>query len=88
MFFYSNNSRISAENRMEIDFLIAKPTTTSRHNISPIEVKSGSRYTLTSLNKCIAKYAKDLSIPYVLYDKDLKIENGIVFLPLYMTPLL
>jgi len=88
LFFFSNSSRTSAEDRMEIDFLIAKPTTTSRHNISPIEVKSGARYALTSLTKCMAKYAKDLSTPYVLHDKDLKIEDGIVFLPLYMTPLL
>ena len=88
LFFFSNSSRTSAEDRMEIDFLIAKPTTTSRHNISPIEVKSGARYALTSLTKCMAKYAKDLSTSYVLHDKDLKIEDGIVFLPLYMTPLL
>ena len=88
LFFFSNSSRTSAEDRMEIDFLIAKPTTTSRHNISPIEVKLGARYALTSLTKCMAKYAKDLSTPYVLHDKDLKIEDGIVFLPLYMTPLL
>lgn len=88
LFFFSNSSRTSAEDRMEIDFLIAKPTTTSRHNISPIEVKSGARYALTSLKKCMAKYSKDLSTPYVLHDKDLKIEDGIVFLPLYMTPLL
>ena len=73
---------------MEIDFLIAKPITTSRHNISPIEVKSGQRYTLNSLRKCIAKYGSQLSTPYVLHDKDMKIEDGIVYLPLYMTPLL
>lgn len=88
LFFFSNSSRASAEDRMEIDFLVAKQTTTSRHNISPIEVKSGARYALTSLTKCMTKYAKDLSTPYVLHDKDLKIEDGIVFLPLYMTPLL
>ena len=88
LFFFSNNSRTSAEDRMEIDFLIAKATTTSRHNISPIEVKSGHRYSLTSLTKCIAKYSKELATPYVLHDKDVKVENGIVFLPLYMTPLL
>lgn len=88
LFFFSNSSRASAEDRMEIDFLIAKQITTSRNNISPIEVKSGARYALTSLTKCMTKYAKDLSTPYVLHDKDLKIEDGIVFLPLYMTPLL
>ena len=73
---------------MEIDFLIAKSVVTSRHNISPIEVKSGQRYTLNSLKKCIAKYASRLSTPYVLHDKDVKVEDGIVHLPLYMPPLL
>ncbi len=88
LYFFSNSSRTSVEDRMEIDFLIAKPVTTSRHNISPIEVKSGQRYTLNSLRKCIAKYGSQLSMPYVLHDKDMKIEDGIVYLPIYMTPLL
>ncbi|RRD90852.1 ATP-binding protein [Bacteroides heparinolyticus] len=88
LYFYSKSSAAAVEDRMEIDFLIAKPTITSRHNISPIEVKSGSRYTITSLKKFIAKFGKQLSTPYVLHDKDLKKEDGIVYLPLYMTPLL
>lgn len=88
LYFFSNSSRTSADDRMEIDFLIAKPVTTSRHNISPIEVKSGNRYTLASLKKCIAKYGNQLSTPYVLHDKDVKVEEGIVYLPLYMTPIL
>lgn len=88
LFFFSNSSRTSAEDRMEIDFMIAKQAITNRHNISPIEVKSGSRYALTSLTKCLTKYSKDLSTPYVLHDKDVKVEDGIVFIPLYMTPLL
>ena len=88
LYFFSNSSRISADDRMEIDFLIAKPVTTGRHNISPIEVKSGQRYTLNSLRKFITKYGSQLSTPYVLHDKDVKIDDGIVYLPLYMTPLL
>ena len=88
LYFFSNTSRTSADDRMEIDFLIAKPVTTSRHNISPIEVKSGQRYALNSLRKCIVKYGSQLSTPYVLHDKDMKIEDGIVYLPLYMAPLL
>ena len=39
LFFYSNYDKEDASNRMEIDFLIQKETVTSRHNISPIEVK-------------------------------------------------
>lgn len=87
LFFYSR-SDINAENRMEIDFLIQKENVTSRHNISPIEVKSGERYTLSSLKKCVDKFGEYLSMPYVLHSKDLRQENGIVFLPLYMTSLL
>lgn len=74
--------------RMELDFLIAKDTITSKHNISPIEVKSTNRYTLTSLKKCIAKYGSYLAEPYVLHTADLKVEEGITYLPLYMTGLL
>lgn len=88
LYFFSKYSAKEADERMEIDFLITKPTITSRHNISPIEVKSGSHYTITSLKKCIKKYDKQLATPYVLHDKDLKVEDGIMYLPLYMTPLL
>nr|WP_296091718.1 AAA family ATPase [uncultured Dorea sp.] len=88
LYFYYNPSRDDASLRMEIDFLIAKSKITSRHNISPIEVKSGGKYTLTSLRKCRDKYAEQLDTMYVLHKNDLKEEDGIVFLPLYMTPLL
>lgn len=88
LYFYANSDRNDAENRMEIDFLISKSKVSSRHNISPIEVKSGSRYTLTSITKCISKYSQYISTPYVIHDKDLKIDRGITYLPIYMTPLL
>ena len=39
LYFYSNPSRDEVSERMEIDFLIAKSKISSRHNISPIEVK-------------------------------------------------
>ena len=87
LYFYSNSDR-NAKDRMEIDFLIAKDKITSRHNIVPIEVKSSQRYTLTSLRKCIDKYGNYLNTPIVLHATDVKKENGILFLPLYMTPLL
>ncbi len=88
LYFFSSGAKAQAADRMEIDFLITKHTVTSRHNISPVEVKSGQRYTLTSLKKCIVKYGTQLATPYVLHDKDVKVEDGIVYLPLYMTPLL
>lgn len=88
LFFYSNYDKADADKRMQVDFLIQKEEVTSRHNISPIEVKSGTNYTLTSIKKCIKKFGQYLSTPYVLHPKDVEIKDGLVYLPLYMTPLL
>ena len=75
LFFYSKSSE-NSEERMGIDFLLQKDNVTSRHNIRPIEVKSGKNHRLSSLKKCIKKFA------------DYREEDGITYLPLYMTPLL
>ena len=88
LYFYSNPSRDEVSERMEIDFLIAKSKISSRYNISPIEVTSGKNYTLSSLKKFRNKYAEQTDTPYILHTSDLKVEDGFVYLPLYMTPLL
>ena len=88
LFFYSNYDKEEAENRMQVDFLIQKEVVTSRHNISPIEVKSSTGYTLTSIQKCIKKFGQYLSTPYVLHTKDVEQKDGLLYLPLYMTGLL
>ena len=85
LYFYSNSSRTDSDARMEIDFLIAKNKISNRKNISPIEVKSGKRYTLSSIKKFQKKYAMQTNTPYVLHGSDLREEEGIVYLPLYMT---
>ena len=88
LFFFSQYSNKNAQDRMEIDFLISKSVITNRHNISPVEVKSSSGYTLNSLMKLRAKYAPMLAEAYVLHPADVKVEDNIVFLPLYMAGLL
>ncbi|MCI5970732.1 MAG: AAA family ATPase [Oscillospiraceae bacterium] len=88
LYFFSKSSRENAEDRMEIDFLIAKSKIRSKHDISPIEVKSGDRYTLSSIEKFMKKYKEQANTPYVLHTKDFKEDNGIVYLPIYMTMLL
>lgn len=84
LYFFSSYSKTDSEETMEIDFLVRKPTISSRHNISPIEVKSSKNYTLSSLKKFRNKYAQQLSTPYVLHSSDVKVEDGVVYLPLYM----
>ena len=88
LYFYSNSSRKDKESRMEIDFLIRKPDVTSRHNIVPIEVKSGKNYTLTSLKKCMKKYSEQMYMPVVLHSGDMMEKAGMKYLPLYMASLL
>lgn len=88
LYFYSRTDNQDSRNTMEIDFLLAKTVISNRHNIIPVEVKSGQRYTYNSLEKMMTKYDKYISTPILLHDKDLKEERGILFLPLYMAGLL
>ena len=85
LYFFSSYSKERSENTMEIDFLIRKPTVSSHHNISPIEVKSSKNYTTTSLTKFREKYGRQLAVSYIIHSGDFRIENNIIYLPLYMT---
>ena len=84
----STTDKEDANNRMEIDFLIRKDTVTSRHNIIPIEAKSSSGYTITSLQKCVRKFGGFVISPTVVHSSDSRIDGDIRYLPLYMVPLL
>lgn len=88
LYFYSRNDRKDSSEKMEIDFLIAKNNVTSKHNITPIEVKSGKNYTYSSLNKFKAKYKDYLNKSIIIHQDDLKQENDVLYLPIYMTSLL
>ena len=88
LFFYSNSSRENKDDRMEIDFLIAKNKITSRHNISPIEVKSSTGFTTVSLGKCLKKYATHLAQAYIVHTGDVVRNGDYLYIPLYMVPCL
>ena len=88
LYFFSNYSKTNSQDTMEIDFEITKTRISSRHNVIPIEVKSGKNYTLTSLNKFRKKYADMIGISFIIHTSDFKEEDDIVYLPIYMTPLL
>ena len=88
LYFYSKADNKDASSRMKIDFLITKRKVTARHNIQGVEVKSTKRYTLSSINKFKKKYAEYIDSCYVLHTSDLKEENGILFLPVYMASML
>ena len=64
----------------EVDFII-----TDKHKISPIEVKSSGYKTHKSLDEFCAKFSDRIMNKYVIYTKDYKKENGIEYIPIYMT---
>ena len=88
LFFFSKYDKSNAEERMEIDFLIAKSKIGRRKNIIPIEVKSKKHYTTNSLDKFTSKYKAKIDSPIVLHTKDLSAKDGVTYLPLYMAPCL
>lgn len=88
LYFFSRNDRENASETMEIDFLISDNKITSKHNIIPIEVKSGERYTFSSISKLVSKYNEYLGKTIIIHTKDLKNENEILYIPVYMTELL
>jgi len=89
LYFYTVPETEDKKDRMEIDFLIAKSKISSRHNICPIEVKSGrQKFTTSSLEKFNSKYHEQLHTSMVLHDGDVQQKDGFIYLPLYMTPLL
>ena len=89
LFFYSHVGTGDAEEKMEIDFLLARSRTERKHNISPVEVKSSRHYTMSSLKKYREKFKPFLDTAYVLHTKDVRAdEEGVVRLPIYMASLL
>lgn len=68
------------EQKYEIDFMIVKDK-----KICPIEVKSSSYKSHKSFTYLKDKYKIKLDERYIIYTKDLKIEDNITYLPIYMT---
>ena len=68
------------EKKYEIDFLIVK-----KRKICPIEVKSSSYKSHKSFDLFVKKYPIKIEDKYIIYTKDLQFEDGILYMPIYMT---
>jgi len=87
LYFHSESSPENAKNQMEIDFVVSKSRLSRRHNILPIEIKGGTNITHKSLDKFRNKYAEWCGESFLFTDKDVRMEDGITYLPHYMLPL-
>ena len=88
LYFHSESSSADSKSRMEVDFLVAKSKLARRHNVSPVEIKSGRNATHSSLDKFRRKYSDWCAESFLFWDRDVKVEDGVTYLPLYMLPLL
>ena len=81
--FYHTIPYAKGKKYYEIDFVIP-----DKHKISPIEVKSSGYRTHKSLDEFCSKFSDRIMNKYLIYTKDYKRENGIEYIPVYMTMLL
>ena len=71
------------EKKYEIDFLLVK-----NKKVCPVEVKSSGYSSHKSFDYFIKKYPIKIEGRYIIYTKDLKFEDGITYIPVYMAGLL
>lgn len=70
----------SGKHNYEVDFLIA-----DGDKISPIEVKSSGYKAHVSLDAFCKKFSARIKNKYLIYTKDMRREEGVQYLPAYMT---
>ncbi len=78
--FYHTIPYVDGKKFYEIDFVIV-----DKHKISPIEVKSSGYKSHKSLDEFCGKFSDRILNKYIIYTKDYKREEGIDYVPVYMT---
>lgn len=78
--FYHTIPYAEGKKYYEIDFVIP-----DKHKISPIEVKSSGYKAHKSLDEFCSKFSDRIMHRYLIYTKDYKRENGVEYVPVYMT---
>ena len=78
--FYHTIPYLEGKKYYETDFII-----TEKYKISPIEVKSSGYKSHKSLDEFCTKFSDRIMNRYVIYTKDYKRENGVDYIPVYMT---
>lgn len=84
LFFYTHYSEEKHRNDIEIDFIISNGSKT-KPKISPIEVKSGRRYTTKSLERFMERFSTRVGNGYIIHTKNLVVKDNIICIPSYMT---
>ncbi len=83
LYFYTHYSLEKRRNDIEIDFLLSNESKT-KFKIMPIEVKSSTNYSATSLGKFSGIYKSRIGESYIIHPKNLSVADGVVKIPPYM----
>lgn len=78
--FYHTIPYAEGKKYYEVDFVIS-----DKHKVSPIEVKSSGYKTHKSLDEFCSKFSDRVMNKYLIYTKDYRRENGVEYVPVYMT---
>ena len=84
LFFYTHYSEEKHRNDIEIDFLLSN-NSKLKYKMYPVEVKSGTHYSATSLIRFREKYRQRIGECYIIHPRNLSIKDGIICIPPYMT---
>lgn len=84
LFFYTHYNEEKKRNDIEIDFIISNNSKT-KYKMFPIEVKSGTNYSIESLRRFREKYKSRIGGCYVIHPRNLLEKDGILCIPPYMT---
>lgn len=87
LYFYTHYNDEKHRNDIEIDFLLSN-NSKLKYKIYPVEVKSGAKYTTTSLTKFKEKFRNRIGECYIIHPRNLMVKDGIVCIPPYMAMLL
>ncbi len=87
LYFYTQYNREKGRNDIEIDFIISN-NSRLKYMMYPIEVKSGTNYSIVSLERFMEKYRNRIGQAYVIHPRNFMIKDDIVYLPPYMVPYL
>lgn len=84
LFFYTHYSEDKKRNDIEIDFILSNNSKT-KYKMYPIEVKSGTNYSIESLLRFREKYKSRIGECYIIHPRNLTIKDDILCIPPYMT---
>ena len=87
LYFYTHYNDEKHRNDIEIDFLLSN-NSKLKYKIYPVEVKTGAKYTTTSLTKFKEKFRNRIGECYIIHPRNLIVKDGIVCIPPYMAMLL